>query len=297
MEQVINDIKTFFTNAGLNLVIGIAIIILGLLLCKIVKVIVRKLMRRTKQDEAVISFVVAFTDVTLKIIVMVSALATMGVNTASLITVLGTCGVAIGLSLKDSLSNLASGMLIIFNKPFKKDDYIEVDGEKGLVESINLFYTTLITYDKKRIVVPNSIAANNAIINFDGCEIRRVDLPLYVPKGCDLEEVKRLVGAEVEKDERVSVEIPYSIRMEEQTRDYVTMMLKAHVRSELYWDVFYDLNEAAYNVLKDNGLLCPDAQVAVRMAVEKAAEERADIAVADENVPSVLADKKKRGRK
>ena len=152
MENFINDVKTFFTTAGLNIVLGIIVIIVGLLICKIVKIVLRRAFRRSKRDEAMSHFIISLTDIILKIIVLVCALATMGINTASIITVLGTCGVAIGLALKDSLSNLASGVLIIYNRPFKKGDYIETPDVAGKVNTINLFNTVLLTSDNKEIV-------------------------------------------------------------------------------------------------------------------------------------------------
>ena len=142
MEQFWNDFVNFFKNAGLNILFGIIILVVGLVLCKLIKVILRKILRRSKRDEAMSSFVVSLVDIILKIIVLITALATMGINTASIIAVVGTCGVAIGLALKDSLGNLASGIMIIFNKPFKKDDYVEIAGQEGQITQINLFNTT-----------------------------------------------------------------------------------------------------------------------------------------------------------
>ena len=137
MEKFLNEVKTFFTNAGINILLGIIIVIVGLLVCKIIKRLLKRAFDRSKRDEAMSHFIISLTDIILKIVVLVAALATMGINTASIITVLGTCGVAIGLALKDSLSNLASGVLIIYNKPFKKGDYIETPEVAGTVDTIN----------------------------------------------------------------------------------------------------------------------------------------------------------------
>lgn len=265
MEQFWNDVKNFFTNAGLNVLIGIAIIIVGLIVCRIVKAVIRRIMKKGNRDEAIISFVVSLTDIILKVIIFVSALATMGINTASIIAVLGTCGVAIGLALKDSLGNLASGIMIIFNKPFKKDDYIEVDGVGGTIVAINLFNTTLLTYDHKKVVIPNSTAINKPIVNFDGCDTRRVDITISVPKGTEILEVRRIVDKIVVKDERISKENEYALVLTEQTHDSVNFALRVWTIPKYYWDVLNDLNEQIYKEFNKKGLLAPNTQLDINV--------------------------------
>lgn len=263
MEQFWNDVVAFFKNAGLNILYGIVILIVGLILCKIIKEILRAVLRKSKRDEAMTSFVVSLTDVVLKIIVLITALATMGINTASIIAVIGTCGVAVGLALKDSLGNLASGIMIIFNKPFKKGDYVEIAGEEGLITAINLFNTTLTTYDNTVIIIPNSQAVNNPVVNYDGCKFRRVVVDVDVPKGSDLDEVKAVVSEVADREPLLTEEIDYSVRMEEQTADCVRLKLKAYTDAANYWDVKYNLTENVYDALKASGLLPPNAQVDV----------------------------------
>ncbi|MEG1663014.1 MAG: mechanosensitive ion channel, partial [Clostridia bacterium] len=182
---------------------------------------------------------------------------------ASIIAVLGTCGVAIGLALKDSLGNLASGLMIILNKPFKKGDYIEVGSVGGVIDAINLFNTTLITYDNKKVVLPNSTAINNPLVNANGCETRRVDLPIFVAKGTELETIKKIVGEIVDSDERVLKDPVYTVRMTSQSADCVEMTLKAWTKHNLYWDVLYDLNENIYLELTKRGIIVPNRQLDV----------------------------------
>jgi small conductance mechanosensitive channel len=265
MDQFLTDIKNFFTNAGLNVLIGILIIIVGLLVCKIIKVILKRILKKAKRDEAIISFVVSLTDVVLKIVILISALATMGINTASIITVLGTCGVAIGLALKDSLGNLASGIIIIVNKPFKKDDYVQVGGVEGTVSAINLFNTKLVTADNKEVILPNTTAVNNPVVNHDGYETRRVDLSFSAPKGMQLQPVKEIISSVVSSDIRVLEEPSYSIRMTAQTADSIVFTLRVWCSDKNYWDVLNDLNEAIYTELTLKGVQTPAAQLDVRV--------------------------------
>ena len=169
MEEFWQGIVNYFKNAGIDLLFGIIILVVGLIVVRLIKAVLKRILRRAKRDEAMSSFIVSLVNIVLEIVVLITALATMGINTASIIAVIGTCGVAIGLALKDSLGNIASGIMIIFNKPFKKDDYVEIAGEEGRITQINLFNTTLMTDDDTVIIVPNSEAVNNPIINYEGC--------------------------------------------------------------------------------------------------------------------------------
>ena len=168
MEEFWQGIVNYFKNAGIDLLFGIIILVVGLIVVRLIKAVLKRILRRAKRDEAMSSFIVSLVNIVLEIVVLITALATMGINTASIIAVIGTCGVAIGLALKDSLGNIASGIMIIFNKPFKKDDYVEIAGEEGRITQINLFNTTLMTDDDTVIIVPNSEAVNNPIINYEG---------------------------------------------------------------------------------------------------------------------------------
>ena len=216
MKEFGNKIVDFFKNAGLDILYGIIILVVGLLLCALIKAVLKKiLLRRGKHDEAMVNFVAALVDIVLKIIVLITALATMGINTASIIAVIGTCGVAIGLALKDSLGNIASGIMIIFNKPFKKDDYVEIAGEEGRITNINLFNTTLKTDDDTVIIVPNSEAVNNPIINYEGCKFRRIVVDIAVDKGSEIAEVRDIVDKVATAEELLAKEnvlSPFSLR-------------------------------------------------------------------------------------
>lgn len=258
MEEFWNKIVSYFQGLGINFLFGILVLVLGLIIAKIVKEALKAGLKRGKRDEAMSHFIVSLVDVVLKVIILVSALATMGVNTASLIAVIGTCGVAIGLALKDSLGNLACGMIIIFNKPFKKGDWVEVGGVSGSVDEINLFNTTLVTADNKVVVLPNSTAVNNPIVNYSGCDIRRLDIDVNVPKGTDLDVVRDILKKIAEEDADVSKEIDYNIVLVEQTIGYVNMQLRVWVPTTNWWDAKFRINETTYNALRDAGLLPPN---------------------------------------
>ena len=253
MEEFWHGVVDFFKNAGLNILYGIIILIVGLIIVKLIKEVLKRILKKSKRDEAMSGFIVSLVNIVLEIIVLITALATMGINTASIIAVIGTCGVAIGLALKDSLGNIASGIMIIFNKPFKKNDYVEIAGEEGRITNINLFNTTLKTDDDTVIIVPNSEAVNNPIINYEGCRFRRIVVDIAVDKGSDIAEVRDIVDKVATAEELLAKEDTNSVKMQ----------LKCFTPTESYWSVKYRLNESVYTALKDAGYLTPNMQVDV----------------------------------
>lgn len=268
MEEFGKKIVEFFENAGWGLLFGVIILIVGLLVCWVVKRILKAiLLKRAKRDEAMVNFIAALVDVILKIIVLITALATMGINTASIIAVIGTCGVAIGLALKDSLGNIASGIMIIFNKPFRKDDYVEIAGKEGRITSINLFNTTLRTDDNTEIIVPNSEAVNDPIINYDACGERRIVIEINVGKGTDIAPVREAVLAVVDDEPLVDKDRGVSVCMDSQTTNGVLLKLKCYAPVEDYWTAKYNLTENVYTALKEHGILTPNMQVDVHEVI------------------------------
>lgn len=263
MDDFISQIVDFFKNAGWNILYGFIILVVGLVLVKLFQIVLRKILKRTKRDEAMVNFIVSLVYSVLVIVVIITSLATMGINTASIIAVVGTCGVAIGLALKDSLGNIASGIMIIFNKPFKKNDYVELAGEEGRISKISLFNTSLLTDDNTVIIVPNSAAVNNPIINYEGCTHRRLIVDVTVDKGSDIADVRAIVTKVAKAEARMSSERDFSFVMSGQDSNGILLQLRAFAAPEDYWDVKYRLTENVYNALRDNGYLTPNMRMDV----------------------------------
>ena len=250
----INHIGEFFVIHGWDFLAGLIVLIVGLILVKIISAIIRKIISKTKSDGAVASFIVSMVVAIVDIVIIIIALSIMGLNTASILTVVATGGVAIGLALKDSLGNIASGIIIIINKPFKKGDYIIVSGVEGKVNKINLFNTLLTTWDNKVVVVPNSVAVNNPIINCDTASTRRVDIELGFDYGVDIEKAREIISKIVELDERASIEKPYQIVLSQFKESAVNMSVRVWTDTENYWGLKFDLQETIYKELYASGL-------------------------------------------
>ena len=263
MDQFIETLVNFFTNAGARIILGIAIIIIGLIIAKLVKVVLKRIFDKAKRDEALTHFVISLVDVTLKVVIFISALATMGVNTASIITVLGTCGVAIGLALKDSLSNLAGGILIIFNKPFKKGDYIQTPDVEGTVETINLFNTTLITSDNKEVVIPNSDLSSEHLVNFTTLGERRLDIEISVALNADFRLAQQVIlEVTASYDKIIDREAPIC-RVTRQTDTALVLLTRVWVKSGDYTTAQFDLNELIKEALDSVSIPYPAAKLRI----------------------------------
>ena len=266
MEHFLQTVVEFFTNAGAKILLGILIIIVGLIAVRLIKVVLKRIFLRAKRDEAVAHFLISLIDIVLKIAILISALATMGINTASLITVLGTCGVAVGLALKDSLSNFAAGVIIIFNKPFKKGDYIETPDVEGSVDSINIFNTTLITSDNKEVVIPNGDLASEHIINYTTLGERRMDIEVAIALNADFRAAQAaMLSVAAAHDKLIGREAPIC-RIARQTENALIMLLRVWVKTDDYSEVQFDLNEAIKEALDSASVPYPAGKLVLEDA-------------------------------
>ncbi len=201
----------------------------------------------------------------LYIILVVSIVAILGVPMASVITVLGTAGAAIALSLQGSLSNLAGGIMLVIFRPFKVGDFVEASGVTGTVKEITLFYTVLNTVDNCRINVPNGALMNANIIDYSAEETRRVDLSFASAKSEDPQKIQSLMLEVMDRNEKVLKDPAPFARISGGTNEAMQFTVRAWCKTADYWDVYFDLTQAITEKLGENGVQAP----AVRVISEK----------------------------
>ena len=180
----------------------------------------------------------------LKILIIICALGTLGIDMTSIITVIGTATVAIGLALKDSMANIASGVLIIINKPFKVGDYLSTEGLEGTVHKIEMMYTTLISFDGKEIILPNSRVTSNNVINYnvEGC--RRLDLPFSISYNDSIVEARDAIMEIINSDNRILSEPePPVVGVDSHGESGINLIVKVWCRPEDYWALRYYIPE------------------------------------------------------
>lgn len=265
MNEFLDSIIDFFKTQFLYILLGILVLIIGLFIIKIIKKIITKSYRKRNKDGSQLSFILSILDLLLKIVVLIISLSVMNFNTTSLIAVVSTCGVAIGLALKDSLSNIASGIIIIYNKPFKEGDYIDIDAVSGKVISINIFNTVLWTTDNKSVVIPNSTVVNNPVINYDSRPTRRVDFTFSVAYGSDMKKVSKVILEVIEKQNKILKDPSPFVRMSKQAFSAVEFSVKVWTMSNDYWDVYYDMIELVYDAFVNNNISIPFEQLDVHI--------------------------------
>ena len=201
----------------------------------------------------------------LYVILVVSIVAILGVPMASVITVLGTAGAAIALSLQGSLSNLAGGIMLVIFRPFKVGDFVEASGVTGTVKEITLFYTVLNTVDNCRINVPNGALMNANIVDYSAEATRRVDLSFASAKSEDPKKIQSLMLDVMEQNEKVLKDPAPFARISGGTNEAMQFTVRAWCKTEDYWDVYFDLTQAITEKLGENGVQAP----AVRVISEK----------------------------
>ena len=192
-EQMSQMIDTYVIPWGINIVMAILIYIIGKIVVGIIVNLLGKVMKRSKYDDMLVDFIKAIANAILMLFVIIASLNELGVNTTSLVAILGAAGLAIGLSLQGSLQNFAAGVMLLVFRPFKSGDFIEAGGATGVVKSISIFTTVMTSGDNKEIIVPNGQIYGGTITNYSAKETRRVDMIVGIGYDADLKRAKEVL--------------------------------------------------------------------------------------------------------
>ncbi|MEZ8656711.1 small-conductance mechanosensitive channel MscS [Vibrio splendidus] len=264
-EQWLTNNSDLFIQYGVNIISALIILFIGNLIVKAVANSVSKVLQKKKMDRAVVEFVHGLVRYLLFVIVLIAALGRLGVQTASVVAVIGAAGLAVGLALQGSLSNFAAGVLIVAFRPFKSGDYVEIGGVAGSVDSIQIFQTVLTTPDNKMVVVPNGSVIGSPITNYSRHNTRRIDLMIGVSYNADLQKTKALLTKICESDERVLKEPGVQVGVHTLADSSVNFVVRPWVNTAEYWDVYFDLMQAIKEGLDNEGIEIPFPQMDVHM--------------------------------
>ncbi len=274
-----DSIIQWFTNNqallltyAIKLVVAVLIIIVGKYIAKLVAKALSKIMSHRKVDDAVISFVASIVSGGVFFIAIIAAISHLGFNTSSLVAIVGAAGLAIGLALQGSLSNFASGVLLILFKPFKAGDFVEVSGVSGVVEEILIFATKLRTGDNKTVIIPNGSITGGTITNYSTKPTRRIDLVIGVSYDANLAETKKILKQVVEQHQLVLKDQPITIGVSELADCAVNLVVRPWVKTENYWPVYFDLLENIKVELDKAGIEIPFPQLSVHLNKENTNE-------------------------
>ncbi len=245
---------------AVDLAVALAIFIVGKVIAKLITGLTRKALRRTKADEMLVGFVGNIVYGVLIALVMIAAISHLGVETTSLAAVIAAAGLAIGLALQGSLSNFASGVMIIAFRPFKTGDFVEAAGVSGSVKEISLFNTIILTGDNKTVIVPNGNVIGNSIINYSSQKTRRVDMVFGIGYDDDIKKAKAVLTEIVTKDKRVLKDPAPTVAVSELGDSSVNFVVRPWVATADYWAVYFDTHEAVKERFDAEGISIPFPQ-------------------------------------
>lgn len=269
MEDLFGDNGTDWQSLALEygqkLGIGLLILVVGLWTAGIITNAVKKLMEKRNLDPALQSFLGSMTGMTLKVLVVVTALGTLGIEMTSFVAILGAAGLAVGMALSGTLQNFAGGVIILILKPFKVGDFIDAQGYTGTVNQIQIFNTILKTPDNKTVIIPNGGLSTGSMINFSTEPRRRVDWTVGIGYGDDADKAREVLLGMLTDDERVHQDPAPFVAMSALADSSVNFTVRAWVDAANYWPVFFDLNARVYKEFGDHGLNIPFPQMDVHL--------------------------------
>jgi small conductance mechanosensitive channel len=263
---VYSEIATGLALAyGPKLAMAILTLVVGLWVIGFISRRLRAAFEHAEMEITLRRFLLSLTNIGLKVLLLISVAAMIGIETTSFIAVLGAAGLAVGLALQGALANFAGGVLILVFRPYEVGDFISAAGESGTVKSIEIFSTILTTGDNKTIIIPNGAISNAAITNYSTQETRRVDTVFGIGYDDDLKKAKSVLTRLIDADERILKDPAPSIVVASLGDSSVNIATKVWVKSADYWGVNYDLLENAKLAMDENGISIPYPQLDVHM--------------------------------
>lgn len=265
---VLESFNTFFETVGIQIIQCLAVFVVGVIVIRIVKTAIK---RATKESSnpTLVGFFISCLNVFLYLVIFYIIFSILGISTASFIAALSAAGLAIALSLKDSLSNLANGVLIVSTKPFVEGDYVLIGTVEGTVKSVKMFTTKIVTIDNKEITIPNSKVISGEIVNYSARTTRRVDLDVYVSYDSDIEKVKKVLIDVMKNNKMVAKNPAPFARLNKYGDSCLEFRVKAWTSTDAYWDCYYDLMEEFLIALEENHIKVPYDSFEIYMHSER----------------------------
>jgi small conductance mechanosensitive channel len=269
-DELLGELLNKAIDFGLKVMAAFLIYLVGAWFIRKIKGILKRIFERKGTDSAVSSFVQSITSIALTVMLVITTVGILGIDTTSLAALLAGGGMAIGLALNGTVQNFAGGIMLLIFKPFKAGDFIEAQGYSGTVSELSITSTKLVTTDNRVIIIPNGILSNNIINNFSDQKFRRVDLTVDVEYGSSSDEVKQLLASMIENDSRIlnTPAAPF-IALSALKESSVQFTLRLWVNSSDYWNVYYELTERIYKALPENGIQFPFPQLDINIKTNK----------------------------
>jgi len=259
--DIMQLIETYVLPWGINIVMALAIFIIGKFVVKVVVNFSKKLMLKAKVDNILVNFIASIISSILLLFVVIATLDQLGVATTSLIALIGAAGLAVGLALQGTLQNLASGVMLIIFRPFNDGDFIEAAGVSGVVEQIGIFTTTMRTGDNREIIIPNGEIFGGTITNYSKRATRRVDMVFGIGYDDDLKKAKEILNKILQEDDRVLSDPAPLVAVSELADSSVNFNVRPWCNTSEYWNVYFDIHEKVKLTFDAEGISIPYPQM------------------------------------
>ena len=266
MQDLLSTIGTWAASTGIKIVISIVVLIVAF---KLIDFIAEKLKKANdvsgKLDATIFKTIVSVGKTLLKILVVVSLIGYLGIDTTAIAAMVASLGVAIGLAVNGAVANMAGGVLLLVTRPFRLGDFIDVGGTMGTVEEITLNHTRIVTLDNRVVYIPNGTASTATVINFSEKDTRRVDITYSIPYTQDFKKAEEVILAVAEAEEKVLKDPAPFARVLEQGKTGHEITARMWCSSSDYWDTYFDLLEKTKKALGEAGFTAGHEQVDVHM--------------------------------
>lgn len=263
-----DGLLSFMYQKAPSVIAAVLIVVVGFVVSNLIGKLVVKALRAKGVDPSIHSFIKTVVTLILKFVFILSALSTIGIDINSFITALGAAGITAGLGLQASISQIASGVQILANHPFKSGDYIDVGTVSGKVQEIKIMYTVLITVDNKRVIIPNSYITSNNIINYNAEDRRRLDLIFSISYDADITKAKEVIKEVIARNNLIFTDPEPIIAVKEHGASSVNLACLIWCGTAEYWNVFYYMQEAVKVAFDENKISIPYGQLDIHISKE-----------------------------
>jgi len=266
MDNVMEQLVAFATTYGIRVVGAILVLLIGRFVAGLVRRGVRRVLGARQTDPAIVGFVSGIAYYLILIVAVMAALGNFGVETASLVAVLGAAGFAVGFALQGSLANFAAGVMLLIFRPYRIGDYVDVAGVAGTVKEMGIFSTVMTTPDNVRIIIPNGKVFGDTIKNYSAEDLRRVDLLIGIGYGSSIPQAIEVMQGLIKADTRILTDPAPQIAVSELADSSVNLVVRPWVKKADYWDVKFELTQRIKEAFDQQGIEIPFPQVVMHQA-------------------------------
>lgn len=268
IEKLIDKLIDLSITAGKHILMAVVIFVVGRFIVTLLNRLLARMLERRKVDPTIQTFLKSLVNILLMLLLVVSVIGALGVNTTSFAALLASAGVAIGMALSGQLQNLAGGLIVLLFRPYKVGDWIEAQGVQGKVTAIQIFHTILTMVDNKVVYVPSGVMSSGVVVNYNRNDTRRVEWVVGIDYGEDTVRAEAVVREVIAADKRILADPAPYVAVQALDASSVNLVARVWVKTEDYWDVNYDTNRRIYDAFNRAGINFPFPQQTIHVVKE-----------------------------